>query len=98
METLIATVLIMVIFMTASLILNNVFSNSMKSNSRAIDAKLNELEYLYRSDKLQIPHRDDYEDWSISILKDSAPKMVTIEASNAKTKKTVERQINENEN
>ncbi len=97
METLIATVLIMVIFMMASLILNTVFSNSIKSNTRSITAKLNEIEYLYRSDKLQLPYIDDYKDWIISAEHNKASKGIKIKASNAKTKKDIEQQVYENE-
>ena len=67
METLIATVLIMVIFVVSSLILNNLFSNSLKINKRGITAKLNEIEYLYLNHQLTVPHYDDYEQWDIRL-------------------------------
>ena len=47
METLVASVLIVVVFMISSMILNNLFSNTIKSNTRAIEAHINELQYLY---------------------------------------------------
>ncbi|MBR9914709.1 MAG: hypothetical protein GYB32_07770 [Algicola sp.] len=65
METLIATVLIMVIFIVSSLILNNVFMNTMNENLGNIKAHLNELEYQFINDKLTIPYYDDFQDWEI---------------------------------
>nr|WP_321232944.1 hypothetical protein [uncultured Psychroserpens sp.] len=69
METLISSVLIVVIFMVASLIMNNMFSNSIRNDTRAITAHLNELEYLSISDKLKVPYMDEYDGWDISIKK-----------------------------
>ena len=92
METLIATVLIMVIFIVASLILNNLFTNSIKYQSRSITAKLNEIEYLYTNDKLQLPYYDDYEGWTIKLLTTTKDK-VHLEASNTNTNKEIEKWI-----
>ncbi len=41
METLVATVLIVIVFMISSMLLNNLFYNSIKDNTIAIDAHLN---------------------------------------------------------
>ena len=98
METLIATVLIMVIFVVASLILNNLFSNSIKNNTRAIIAKLNEIEYLYINGKIELPFYDDYESWIISVESISNSKMITIKAVNNSTDKRIENEIYKNEN
>lgn len=90
METLVATILIMVIFMLASMILNNLFSNSIKTNTRAISAKLNELEYRYANEKLIVPYYDDYNNWTISVeaIKFSGLTEVVFKANNSK--KTLE--------
>ena len=93
METLIATVLIMVIFIVASLILNNLFSNSMKSSTRGITAKLNEIEYLYKNDKIRLPFYDDYNQWDISIKSIGNDELISIEAINNDTKKAIEKAI-----
>lgn len=95
METLIATVLIMVVFMVASMILNNLFSNSIRNNKRAITAKLNETEYLYVNDKLDLPYYDDYEGWIISVEAEAG--IINITAKNEKTNKILENQIYNNE-
>ncbi|WP_418639277.1 hypothetical protein [Winogradskyella sp.] len=97
METLIATVLIMVIFTVVSLILNNLFSNSIKKNTRAITAKLNEIEYLYINDKIVLPYYDDYESWMISIEGASDSKMIAIKALNINNDIHINKAIYKNE-
>ena len=97
-ETLIATVLIMVIFVVASMILNNLFSSSIKNNTRAITAKLNEIEYLCANDKIQLPFYDDYEHWEISVERIFDSKQIRIKADNSETGKQIENEIFKNEN
>lgn len=99
METLVATVLIVVIFMISSMILNNLFSNSIKNNTRSIDAYLNELEYLYRHDKLTIPYQDDYKDWQISVVLhiENETSNAVFEASNSNTHKNLTKTIRANQ-
>ena len=92
METLVATILILVIFMVSSLVLNNLFSNTIKNNARQITAHLNELEYLYYNEKLTIPHHDDFENWTISVTteKDKTQEVILFSAFNNTTNKLVE--------
>lgn len=98
METLVATVLIVLVFMISSMILNNLFSNSIKNNTREIDAYLNELEYLYRSEKLNIPYQDDFKDWQISVeaIKEENFNEIVFEALNINTNKSIIKTIHEN--
>ncbi|WP_422106020.1 type IV pilus modification PilV family protein [Winogradskyella sp.] len=93
METLIATVLIMVIFVVASLILNNLFSNRIKHNTRSITAKLNEIEYLYINDKLSLPYHDDYDGWAIDVVQSKNQEEVNLRATKKHPSKTIEKLI-----
>ncbi|WP_241974258.1 hypothetical protein [Winogradskyella wandonensis] len=96
METLVATVLIVVIFMLASMILNNLFSNIIKSNTRAIDTYISELKYLYINDKISLPYQTDFNPWSIEIFDDNDDEAITqpmIEAFNTETKQTLTQPI-----
>lgn len=99
METLVATVLIVVVFMISSMLLNNLFYNSIKDNTRVIDSHLNELQYLYQNNKLILPYYDDYNSWSISIalLKEKGKNSIVFDAVNTTTNKTIERKIIENQ-
>jgi len=98
METLVASVLIVIVFMVSSLVLNNLFSSSIRTNTRGIEAHLNELEYLYTSDKLILPHNSSYDDWTILIdtFNDNGQTKIEFEAVGISTKKRISRLINEN--
>jgi len=91
METLIATVLIVVIFMLASMILNNLFYTSIKSSKKDVSRYLNELQYLQQNQALQLPYYETYKNWNISIekLPENNHDIVEIEAVNPKTKKSI---------
>ena len=91
METLVATVLIIVVFMLASAIMNNLFSGMVKSNHKAIDTYISEIKYLYVNDQLQLPYKTDYKDWSIEVFNTNTvgDAYIVVEAFNTKTRKTI---------
>lgn len=85
METLVATVLIVVIFMMASMILNNIFYNSIKNNTDGIEAYFDETRYFYFHDKISLPYYDEYQGWEISIeMIDNKKGVVEFEAVKSK--------------
>lgn len=98
METLVASLLIVVIFMISSMILNNLFSNTIKNITRDVDNYLNELQYLYVNEQLNMPYQVNFGDWNISISsqKSNQVNRVLIEAENVMTRKTISRTIHEN--
>lgn len=69
-ETLIASLIIILVFTIASLTLNNVFKATIKKDTTLIHYRLNKLSYLLQNDKLSIPYFEEYKGWDISI-KDS---------------------------
>ncbi len=94
METLVATILIVLIFMIASMSLNNIFSNSIRYSTTDIEAYLNELEYLNINEKLLLPYNEAYKNWNISIDSeriDSDELLLT--AINKKTQQIITKQI-----
>lgn len=96
METLVATVLIVVAFMIASMILNNLFSNTIKSNTQEINTYLNELQYFFFNNELQLPYYDDYKTWEVSINKSQYTEnknMVLFKAINKETKQHITRHV-----
>tara|TARA_R110002096_G_C14628966_1_gene724741 strand:- start:1797 stop:2135 length:339 start_codon:yes stop_codon:yes gene_type:complete len=99
METLVASVLIVVVFMISSMILNNLFSNTIKSNTRAIEAHINELQYLYINEKLTLPYYDDLDKWNIEVkaFKEHNMSKVLFEAANTETNKNYLKEIHANE-
>ena len=89
METLVATALIIVAFMISSMVLNNLFSSTVKSNTRAIEARLNQLQYLELNDQLQLPYNEDFADWEIAVDRfiDKGKSKIEFEAIHRDTKK-----------
>ena len=99
METLVASVLIVVVFMISSMILNNLFSNTIKSNTRTIEAYINELQYLYKNEMLMLPYYDDIDHWDIEVteVKVMQTSKVLFEAINTETHNNYSKEINANE-
>jgi len=93
-ETLVATVLIIVVFMISSLTLNNILSGSIRKETGKINAYLNELHYNYLHKQIEIPYYDSFENWKISIdqIKED-DRILFIDALHTKTNKKLERQI-----
>jgi predicted PurR-regulated permease PerM len=99
METLVATVLIVIIYMLASMILNNLFSNTINKNTKAVETHLNELQYLQLHDQLQIPYSETFQNWNISIesYQEKGQSIIEFDATNLKTKKTISFNKNANQ-
>jgi len=66
-ETLIASLIIIIVFSIASLTLNNVFKSTIKKDKTLVQYRLNKLSYLLQNNKLSIPYNEEYEGWEISI-------------------------------
>ena len=75
METMVATVLIIVIFMISSLILNNIFSGYVQGGStRSLENRIRELEYKVINGNMKIPFYEIYENWELEIIKEQQEK------------------------
>ncbi len=67
-ETLTASVLIIIVFMIASLSFNNVFTNHIKRENSTIENRIKELEYLCIHETIQLPYTEDFGAWEIELL------------------------------
>lgn len=96
METLVATVLIVIIFLIASMLLNNLLNGQIKQNTELVEERLNTLEYQYKNQGLKLPYYEDFESWEIMISTGASKgfSVVLLEAENLKTKKKVTNYIN----
>lgn len=65
-ETLTASVIIVVVFMIASFSFNNVFQNAVRSDDNLLQNRLQELKYLSEYDKLSLPFYEEGTYWTIS--------------------------------
>lgn len=91
METLVATVLIVIVFMISSMLLNNLFSSSIKGKTHSVRERIHELRYRYGNSGLQLPYYDEMDGWEISVEngKSAGIAVVTFRAE----KKGVDRSI-----
>ena len=93
-ETMVATVLIVIIFMIASLTLNNVFRNTIIYNTSEIETYLNKLEYQYQHQLITLPYKENYKNWEVYLSQDQTLEgLVLVEAMHPKNNKTIKRII-----
>jgi hypothetical protein len=69
-ETLVASVIIVVVFSMASLILNNTFKNKILSNTSDIENYANKLFYLTQHNRIKMPYSESYSGWQLTMTKD----------------------------
>ena len=93
METLVATVLIVIVFMTASLLVNNLFIQSISMNTHDIENFLFELEYELKNETIDLPYSETYKGWEITVNKETKTPLVNLEALHLQSKKLVQHQI-----
>jgi hypothetical protein len=77
-ETLVASVIIVVVFSMASLILNNTFKSKILSNSADIENYSNKLFYLVQHNRIDTPYSENFSGWELKLTKDTDK--LTIEA------------------
>jgi len=68
METLVATVLIVVVFMITSLLLNSLFANSQKFKAGNKEAYLHELQYRYQQQQLSLPWHEETDFGEVAVF------------------------------
>lgn len=66
-ETMVASVIIVIVFLIASLSLNNIFRGTINSDDSALRNRINELTYFVNNEKIKIPFYEDTPLWDISI-------------------------------
>ncbi|MEL6809704.1 MAG: hypothetical protein AAFP76_00020 [Bacteroidota bacterium] len=66
-ETLLASVIIMVVFSYASLSLNGAFAGVIRHKDTAFQNRIKELVYLLKNDQLEVPFYEDTDSWDIQI-------------------------------
>lgn len=93
METLTASVIIIVVFMIASSSFNNVFLNSVRSDDQLLLNRLEELKYLAKNEKISFPFYEEGSYWEISAEKKERRQVFQI--LNKRNGKNVEFQVGE---
>ncbi len=67
-ESLVSSAIILMVFMFASLTLNSAFKSTILKNTGALESRLNEIEYLFEHQKIQLPFYEETEQWDIEIV------------------------------
>jgi len=88
-ETLIASVIIVVVFMIASLSLNNIFRGAVIGNDSGLQNRIKELSYLYKNDKVFVPFYEDTDLWEIIIEKQNGEVILFYENKYASKKNQI---------
>ena len=71
METLTASVIIVIVFMMASLCINTIVKNTASKNSNEVLQRVKEVYYLNQHQKIKLPYSEDYKKWNVKIAKNS---------------------------
>ncbi|MEX0290068.1 MAG: hypothetical protein AB3N14_13240 [Flavobacteriaceae bacterium] len=89
METLVATVLIVIIFMISSMLLNSMFANSIKSRKHHVISHMQRLKYELQNHSIQMPYTKKDGDWKYTVYHEPEGRLnyVVLEAAHLKSKK-----------
>lgn len=68
METLVATTIIIVVFVIASLVLNTTFKAVVQHNTVTMENTLDRLQYLYTNEQLQLPYYETEDTIEFSVI------------------------------
>lgn len=88
-EVLTASVLIVIVFMIASLSFNNIFGNQIRNDHSTIHNKIKEIEYLLWHNQISMPYSDDFGNWELNIFKENGVLMLSAENGT----KTIEKEV-----
>ncbi len=90
-ETITASIIIIIVFAIASLTLNNVFASTIKNDTNQIENYIHKLEYEYVNNNFSIPYNEKHENWGISISKVEENNIgwLMFKAENSITKKSI---------
>lgn len=67
METLVATSIIIIVFVIASLVLNNTFRSIAQRDAFSVTNRVEKLLYLYRNDKVNLPYEESTNDYELTL-------------------------------
>lgn len=91
LETMIASVIIVIVFVVASLSVNNIFKGAINSDDSALRNRVNELTYFIHNKKIKVPFYEETALWDIAIEKQEEE--IVMEISNKKNGREETRKI-----
>lgn len=90
-ETITASLIILIVFTIASLTLNNVFATTIKNDTNQIENHMYKLEYLFKHNKVVVPYKANFSNWQVSIFNEEINNLnwVVFKAEHKKNQKSV---------
>lgn len=88
-ETLTATVIIVVVFIIASSGLNNLFINNLNRDDFKLENRLSELKYFLNKDQLTLPYYEEESYWIIQIERIEDYNSLTVKNKNSREDKFI---------
>lgn len=94
-ETLIATIIIMIVFGIAMMSVTNILENTVKNSASKIDTELNKLTYRYHHGLIKVPDVIQSGQWSVELkkVKEGALDYVLFQATHKTNKKVRSKKI-----
>lgn len=77
-ETMVASVIIVIVFLIASLSVNNIFRGTINSDDSALRNRVQELTYFVQYEKINLPFYEDTPLWDIAIENREAGKVMEV--------------------
>lgn len=93
MEAVVATALVVIVFMVASLVINNLLKSYYLGKTQDVAYRVNQLRYQMCYSKIIVPYKEKYGSWSINaeIERDATTEFLQFEATNEASGKTFRR-------
>ena len=85
LESIIATVIVMVVFVSATLIINTIFKSIIKNNNDALTNRIEAVVYFSKHKKIAVPFYEETAFWEISITPQES--RLLMKATNKKNEK-----------
>lgn len=93
LETLVASSIIVAVFVVGTLSVNNVYFGTLRNDTQELYNYMNELEYHAIHGNISLPYYENTEEWDISI--EQKGETVVLEILNRKNRKTIKKRIGE---
>lgn len=92
-ETMVASVIIVIVFVVASLSVNNIFRGTINSDDSALRNRVNELTYFIQNKKIKVPFYEETALWDIAIEKQGEKTVMEVSNKKNGTEETIKIEI-----
>lgn len=92
-ETITASVIIVIVFSMALLILHSVFTHKINNDTSVLFNHIHQLEYRLKNKQIKLPYQETFDHWEIEIVakNENLTPWIEINAAHLVTKKRVQK-------